>query len=145
MKTIHYPGNFGQRCEAEYIIDRSPAKRIGLLPRTALVIIEKINNPGDTFCTNHSMPTLLVCRILNRELPECALELIDIFYACLPEADGHRDIAEWLIVWPTPQGEQDIRLYPPVDGIPFSILHQPLPSEEQEKIRSLLSNWEMIK
>jgi len=137
MKTIHYPGNFGQRCEAEYIIDQSPMKQKSSLPRTALIIVEKTNNPGGTFCTNCGTPNLLVCRLINNELPGTALELIDIFYACLPEEDGHRDIVEWQLIWPIPK-ELETRMYPAVCGIPFVVMHKPLSQSDQAKIKKLI-------
>lgn len=97
MRTINYPGNNGQRCQARFGIGPSET-RTGAFPRTEVLFVEdERDNPGGTFCNNGYVPDFLANKLLNTELKGCKIDFIDFFYAGLPDLLGRRDVYFWPI------------------------------------------------
>lgn len=95
MKTIHYPGNSGQRCEAKYAIAADKSEAAGFMGRTTILFVADESNPGGT--VPHFMDTAdyLLNKVLDQELSGCRLQFIDVFYAVLPDSMKRRDVLRW--------------------------------------------------
>ncbi|KVL93087.1 hypothetical protein [Burkholderia stagnalis] len=98
MKSIFYPGNHGQTCQAQYAIClRNPEGSI--LSRAEVLFVEAENggNPGGTFCSFGETPSYLVDKVLSDELAGCRIEFVDVYYAGAPDDLGRRTVYRWAI------------------------------------------------
>lgn len=97
MRTIHFPGNHGQRCQAQFAIGVSETKT-AMFPRTEVLFVEDAGgNPGGTFCNLGDTPDFLATKVLKQDLEGCRIEFVDFFYAGLPDAQGRREVYRWPI------------------------------------------------
>jgi hypothetical protein len=95
MKTIHYPGNFGQRCQATYAIAADKSEAAGFMGRTTILFVADDHNPGGTFANSTETADYLLNRVLDQELAGCRLNFIDVFFADLTDLTGKRQVQRW--------------------------------------------------
>jgi hypothetical protein len=95
MKTIHFPGNHGQRCQAKYAIGADRSEGAGTFGRTTILFVADEHCPGKTFPNFGDSPDYLLNKVLDQELAGCRLQFIDVFYAGLPDELGRRDVYRW--------------------------------------------------
>lgn len=95
MKTIHYPGNFGQRCQAKYAIAADTSEAAGFMGRTTILFVADDHNPGGTFANSTETAGYLLNKVLDQELAGCRLQFIDVFYAAPPDALKRREVQRW--------------------------------------------------
>jgi hypothetical protein len=95
MKTIHYPGNFGQRCQAKYAIAADTSEAAGFAGRTTILFVADEHNPGGTVPNFDETADYLLNKVLDQELVGCRLEFIDVYYAGPPDAQKKRDVYRW--------------------------------------------------
>ena len=95
MKTIHYAGNSGQRCQAKYAIAADKSETAGFFGRTTILFVADEHNPGGTVPNAMDTADYLLNKVLDQELAGCRLQFIDVFYAALPGSMNRRDVLRW--------------------------------------------------
>ena len=95
MKTIHFPGNHGQRCQAKYAIAADRSEAAGTFGRTTILFVADESSPGKTFPNFGDSPDYLLNKVLDQELAGCRLQFIDVLSAGLPDEFGRREVYRW--------------------------------------------------
>lgn len=101
MKTIHFPGNYGQRCQARYAI---ASRNTNTICRTTILFAADEKCPGKTLPNLGDSPAYLLTKVLCQELTGCRLDLVDVFYLGWPDERQQRELYRWSFK-PVPQAK----------------------------------------
>ncbi len=104
-KMIHFPGDGGQRRQANYVIVEGQPSLGPIILDTTIAFIADPTDPGKYSPTwetvmslDHdscTVPNYLLNKVLEMELSGCRLDYIKVFFVTEPSAANRRDVYRW--------------------------------------------------